>query len=424
MAKIEVPYGKTFLHAVIPDQLPVHTVSPAQIEAADDPGSCIETALDYVTGDRQLTNFAGATSAAIAINDKTRPVPHAELLPPLLARLESIGIPSERITLLIATGTHPVMSPDEYPKILPQSIIDRYPVVCHDCMDEANLSSLGTTSRGTPVFINRQYMAADLRLVIGNVEPHQFMGFSGGVKSAAIGLAGKATINHNHAMMRDTAAALGRYDDNPARQDVEEIGRMIGIHFALNALLNGDKKIVDAIAGDPLVIMREAIPLVRKIYEVPVSRAFDLLIVSPGGYPKDINVYQSQKGLGHATPIVRPQGHIILCAACPDGTGSQSYEQWVTQPQINSHNAVFEYFAREGFRVGPHKAYQISRDASRVQVVLISDMAPDFVKQLLLEPSDSLQSALDDILSKLPSDAHIGVMPLANATIPALVESG
>ena len=314
------------------------------------------------------------------------------------------------------------MSPDEYSAILPRDIIETYRVLCHDAGDAANLTALGQTSRGTPVSINSAYMAADYRIVIGNIEPHQFQGFSGGVKSAAIGLAGLATINHNHAMMRSEGARLGEYDANPARQDVEEIGRMIGIDFAVNAILNTDKQIVKAFAGDPFAVLQAGIPEARTLYQVPVAAPFDLMIVSPGGHPKDINIYQSQKGMAHAASVTRSGGRLILCAACPEGSGNADYERWMADPRIRCHADVFERFEREGFQVGRHKAFQVSRDAARIHTSLVSELDADFVRTLLLQPQPDLQSAVDAALAQLPRDARIGVMPAANATIPVLLQ--
>lgn len=422
MPTIQVPYAKTTLTATLPDDRRIEMLSPREVVAAPDPMAEVERALAAPAGGKALSDFTQIRSVAIAINDKTRPVPHQYLLPPLLAQLDAMHISPQRITLLIATGTHPVMPPEEYAWILPQRIIQQYPIICHDITDEDSLMHLGTTSRGTPVYVNRAYMQADLRIVVGNVEPHQFMGFSGGVKSAVIGLAGKETINHNHAMMLQPQAAIGRYDDNPMRQDVEEMGRMVGVHFALNAVLNDKKQIVRAFAGEPVALMHEAIPRMREIFQREVSAPFDVLVVSPGGYPKDINVYQAQKALGHASLVMRDGGTVILCAACNEGTGSTAYETWVMNERIRTHEDVFKHFADEGFRVGPHKAFQISRDASRMQVMLISQMPDEFVRRLLLHPLPDLQTALNKALASLPADGRIGVMPIANATIPVLAE--
>ena len=258
--------------------------------------------------------------------------------------------------------------------------------------------------------------------MVGNIEPHQFQGFSGGNKSAAIGLAGRVTVNHNHALMTQVGAELGQYAGNPAREDVEQIGRLAGVHFALNAVLNRHKQIVHAVAGEPLAVMAAGIPLARAICQVPVRGGFDLVIASPGGYPKDINVYQTQKALAHAALIARPGATVILSATCAEGTGSRGYETWMLAESDPTPENTIQRFSTEGFRVGPHKAFQIARDAAKVQALLLSEMEPDFARQLLFTPVESLQVAVDAALAALPAEARIAIMPQANATVPVLVE--
>ncbi len=416
MPEFTVPYGKSYLSFSLPDHLEIEVVEPPSAPAVSDPIGAVEMALDTPVGGVELAGFRDARSAAIAINDKTRPVPHEHLLPPLLRRLEGLGLSPEAITLIIATGTHPPMPPEEYGRVVPKEVLDRYPIVCHDADNQGGLLHLGTTSRGTPVWVNRQFVETDLRIVVGNIEPHQFQGFSGGVKSAAIGLAGRETVNHNHAMMTDPLSQLGRYNDNPARQDVEEIGRLIGVHLALNAILNEKKKIVHVVAGEPTAVMEIGIPLSRKVCQVAVAAPFDLIIASPGGHPKDINVYQAQKALAHANLITRDGGMVILAAACPEGSGSRNYEVWMEG--VHSYEEVLNRFEREGFRVGPHKAFQIARDAARVRVLLVSDMDPDFVRYLLLTPASGVDEALVTTLADLPAGARVGIMPRALSTIP------
>ena len=417
--RIEIPYGASHLIAELPDERAIEIVRPRQVRPAEDPAAVARHAVYDPLGAVQPPR-RGQT-VAISINDATRPVPHEHLLPPVLGGIRQAGIPDENVRFIIATGAHPAMPPEDFSRILPPDILDRYAITCHDAYDSDSLTWLGETARGTPVSINSAYMAADYRIVIGNIEPHQFQGFSGGVKSAAIGLAGIETINHNHAMMTDPMAKLGEIERNPARQDVEEIGRMIGIHFALNALLDAEKRIVSAFAGAPSAVMTAGIKRSRQLSQAPVAALFDMMIASPGGHPKDINLYQAQKALAHAAAVTKPGARLILCAACPEGAGSDAYERWMAQPEIRSHDDVFARFAAEGFRVGPHKAFQISRDAARVNLSLVSEMDAARARRLLLNPAPDLATAINRSLEDLPADARIGVMPAANATIPLLL---
>lgn len=418
MRSFRIPYGRAELSFSLDDSFQVEWVAPAGARPAPDPAQAVRDGLEQPAGGVGLAKFAGCRSAAIAISDKTRPVAHAVLLPPLLQALEQLGVDPKATTLVVATGLHAPMAAAEFGQILPAEILSRYPVVSHDANADGDLVQLGKTRLGTPVQVNRRFAEAELRVVVGNLEPHQFMGFSGGVKTAAIGLGGRETINRNHALMLDERSDLARYHDNPARQDVEEIGRLIGIHFALNAVINENKEVVRILAGDPQAVMEAGVPLVRQIYQTAVAAPFDLVIASPGGHPKDINLYQAQKALGHAARVTRPGGSIILVAACPEGSGSSSYEHWVAQTK--SHEEVLERFGREGFRIGPHKAFQIARDAVGRRVLTVSQMAPELARKLLLQSFNNLDAALRQALADLPAGARIGVLPFANATIPTL----
>jgi nickel-dependent lactate racemase len=407
MSVFILPYGTGHEEISIPDSFHPDLIAPLDVPAAPDPLEEVTRALMNPLGGIDLSRFSGSHSVAIAINDKTRPVPHYILLPPLLGRLEEIGFAPDSISLIIATGTHIPMPQSEFSKILPSEIIERYPVFSHDT-DAIDLIDLGATSRGTPVLVNRLFMQAGLRIVLGNIEPHHFMGFSGGVKTAAIGLAGRATINQNHALLPHPLAKTGHYADNPMRQEVEEIGKRIGIHFALNSVLNNNKEVVRVIAGDPVAVMEAGIQLARSICQVSVKHAYDLVIASAGGHPKDIN----------AALLTKDKGTVILLAACPEGPGSKGYEEFMEG--VTSFSEVFTRFKTQGFQVGPHKAFLVARDASRVNVHLFSSMPSGQVQKLLLAPMVNLDQAIQQALNELPASARVAIMPIATITIPVM----
>ena len=422
MSRHRLPFGNGSLDIDLASagarQLTVETIAPRASDPAADPLAEVESALAAAA----LPAYSGG-GCAIAINDRTRPIPHDVLLPPLLRVLERAGVAPADIVLVIATGTHPPMPPEQFPDVVPRDILERYRVICHDAHREEQLAFLGETARGTPIWVNAEYLRRELRVVVGGIEPHQFVGFSGGAKSAAIGLGGYPTVTRNHSMMVEPLARIGRCDDNPCRQDIEEIGRRIGVHFALNVVLTAKKQIVRAFAGVPAEVMRQGIPEVRRLNQVLVERPFDLVIVSPGGHPKDLNVYQAQKALAHATLIARRGAAIVVAAACPDGAGSPAYEAWMQDPAMVSHEAVLKRFAREGYRIGPHKAFMISRDSLACRVLFHSHMPDDLARRLLLTPAPDLQRAVDEAVAALPAGSRIAVMPMANATIPVLAST-
>jgi len=422
MPMIQLPYGHGKLSLHLDTAAHVEHILPYPVDAHPDPRVAIEQALAEPVGLGSLRDLAGARSVAIAVNDKTRPVPHTEMLPPLLTALESLGIPRTAITLVIATGTHIPVTPDTFAQAVPPEILADYRVISHD-FEALDLVPLGTTPAGTPVTVNRIFAEADLRVVVGNVEPHHFAGFSGGVKSAAIGLAGRETITANHSLLLNENAALAVYDENPLRQDIEAIGELMDIHLALNVVMNRRKRIVTAFAGDPRAVIGAAMPVVRRIYETQIETPFDVMITCPGGYPKDINLYQAHKAVSCANRVTIGGGQIILVAACEDGVGSVGYASFMARG-FDSHQDVMAQFVAEPFRIGAHKAYIFGRDAVKLsRIWIVSDIPPAQVEQLLLTPAD-LETAIAAAIAPLPPDARVGIMPYANATIPNLSTTG
>lgn len=419
MPSYNLPYGYQQLQLNLPDSFWVDWIEPAYVPPAPDPLEVVRQAIENPVDGISLEQYAGAKTVAIAVNDKTRPVPHEFLLPPLLDKLHAIGLPASAIKIMIATGTHIPMPPEEFPRILPDQIIQKYCVVSHNIDDKENFVHLGCTSRGSEVMINKTFYESDLKIVVGNIEPHHFAGFSGGYKTASIGMGERKMINHNHAMLVDHNSRIAEFENNPLRQDIEEIGNKIGVQFALNVILNGEKKIVSAVSGSPRAVMKAGIPISQSVCQIPSRGKYDMVIASVGGAPKDINFYQSQKALTHASLFTRDGGVIILVAECPEGSGSKAYEQYMeglTTPQD-----VFEKFNRTGFQVGPHKAFQVARDAARVNIILLSKIPAQLVSRLLMTPASSLEEAVNIGMRMLGSGEQpprVAVLPRATNTIP------
>jgi lactate racemase len=415
--KIKLLYGNEEIQSELPDHVLAQTITAEDLVEAPNPIEIVKGAINNPLGNIELDG-QNVKKVAIAINDKTRPVPHQYLLPPLLEMLEKNGIKQANIQFIIAVGTHIPMPRSEFTNVLPESIVNSYPVVSHNCDDQDNLVNLGLTKRGTPIFINKDFLNSDLKIVVGNIEPHHFMGFSGGVKSAAIGLAGRETINRNHELLLHPDARIGEYEKNPMRQEIEEIGRKIGIQLALNAILNNTKQIVKAFFGDPLSVILSGVKDVRQICQVKVDQLFDLVIASAGGYPRDINLYQAQKALTNAAEIVRPGGIIILLAECREGVGNEKFEKFMQD--VNNPDEAIEKFRSKGFEVGPHKAFMIARVVKKAQVILISSLENEKVRRLLFSPESSLENALSRAWKTLPDPPHVALMPKAVITMPAV----
>lgn len=419
MNKFSLPYGKSYLELIIDSKLYTESILPNPTKPLEDPELAIKQALNHPLGNVRLNDFLSASSVGIAINDKTRPVPHPNPVISLLQQLEDLGFEQKSIKLFISSGTHKSMAKDEFENILPKSIVENYKIITHNC-DDSPMVDLGKTKFNTPIKINRDFHSCDLKITVGNIEPHHFMGFSGGVKTAAIGLADRETITANHAMLIDQMAQSGIYHRNPLRQDVEEIGEKIKIDFCLGSLLNEDKQILKVYFGHPKAIMLEAIPNIRKIFGTKVSVPFDLVIASPGGYPKDINFYQAEKGLTHAARVTRDGGCVILLAECAEGSGSIAYEEYVSKAESNRE--IINEFKSGFFEIGPHKAFQIAREAERINIVLISEVPSERVKQWKLIPGTphELDQLIRSCTSALPPDARIAILPAASRTMTEL----
>jgi nickel-dependent lactate racemase len=241
------------------------------------------------------------------------------------------------------------------------------------------------------------------------------MGFSGGVKSAVIGLGGRETITANHHMLLNPAANLGSFETNPMRMDIEEIGRIIDIDFALNVVLDDEKRIINVFFGTPAEVIEKGVAYSRKACLVDAPANYDLVICSAGGFPKDINLYQSQKAITHAGGFLRDGGAIILTAECRTGFGSKPFQQFI-EANLSAEKIIHE-FQNMPFAIGPHKAYQLAVQARDFRLLLVSTIEPNPGLHSLLYQTASVQEALEICTTFLSPSARIAILPYATHVI-------
>jgi nickel-dependent lactate racemase len=281
--------------------------------------------------------------------------------------------------------------------------------------DPSDIVRLGVTSRGTPVEILRTVVEADVRICVGNLELHYFAGYSGGAKAILPGCASRATVQANHAMMVKPEACAGRLDGNPVRADLEEGAAMVGIDFILNVLVDSQHRITGAVAGEVSAAHRQGCELVAEQGIVPVAGLADVVLVSAGGFPKDVNFYQAQKALDNAAHVVRPGGTIVLVAECGEGLGNVTFETWLRE--ASSPRQVLDRIQHE-FVLGGHKAAAVASVLERASVYLVSSLPAEVVEACGLIPSDDVEQALNIALSQAGKSAGILVMPQGGSVLP------
>jgi nickel-dependent lactate racemase len=348
----------------------------------------------------------------IVTSDLTRPCPSERLLPSVLGELSAAGVPDDDVTVVLALGLHRPMTETEIEQVVGGDVCHCLRVINHDPNDTVRL---GVTSAGTPVEIFRPVVEADFRICLGNLELHYFAGYSGGAKAILPGCASRAAVNANHAMMVSPEAAAGRIAGNPLRADIEEGVALLGVDFILNVVVDGQHRIVGAVAGEVTTAHRRGCEMVAERGIVEIDDPADLVLVSAGGYPKDGNLYQAQKALDNAAYAVRDGGILILVAECLEGLGNQTFEVWMTG--ASSPDDLLERIQQE-FVLGGHKAAAVAAVLKRAQVYLVSVLPDELVRQCGVVPFDNLATALDTALDEIGSDASVLVLPQGGSILP------
>ena len=326
--KSHFSFGKDGIEISIPDDFECHEIRSRTAAPLEDEVASIYWALDHPIDSEPLTSLAaGKRTAAISVCDITRPAPNRITLPPLLHRLHEAGIPVDGITILIATGLHRAATSDEVNTIVGPEIAAKYRVVSHDARAFHEHRPLGATARGTPVYIDERFMAADLHITLGFIEQHLMLGFSGGRKLVAPGLAAQETIKviHSPKFMREPLAKEGSIFGNPLHAELLEIARMARHDFILDVTLTQDRKISGVFAGDPVQAHAAGVRFIETTSLERLDEPADLVITSCAGYPLDLTFYQSFKGVSAAQHMAKPGGRILLIAECAEGIGSVEF---------------------------------------------------------------------------------------------------
>lgn len=399
-----LPYGNTEVSIDIPSRCMVRVIKPVNVQAQEDGKKLVKKALEKPMNSMRLSEIAEhGKKAVIIVSDTTRPTPTAMLLPPLVSELEAGGV--KDITVIFGLGIHRKQTEEEKMKIL-GGLNGKIKSIEHDVN---NCVYLGTTERGTPVEIFRPVMEADIVVCTGTIEFHYYAGYSGGAKSILPAVSSKRSIEANHALMLDPGSCAGRLD-GAVRQDIEEASEMLGIDFILNVVLNEKKEIVFAAAGDYIEAHRIGAEFLDSHSKIKIEPA-DIMIVSPGGFPKDIDIFQSHKALEHAKNAMKEGGSIILVAECREGYGNRVYEEWLKY----GRDEVIERF-RAGFVMGGHKAALIAALSKKVDLYLVSSLPDDAVRKANFIPA-TLKGALDSTIRKHGMGAKIIVMPYGGSTL-------
>lgn len=349
---------------------------------------------------------------AVITSDLTRPMPTRKVMPSLLDELYAAGVKPEDITLVFALGSHRRQTDEERERLAGERAWKE--IRCVDS-DPDDCVHLGTTSAGTPVDITRVVAEADRRICLGNVEYHYFAGYSGGAKAIMPGCSTRAAIQSNHSMMVRDEAAAGNITTNPVRRDIEEAAALCGIDYIVNVVLGEHKEILRAAAGDVTQAHRVLCSFLDEIYLNVLPKPADIVLVSQGGAPKDLNLYQTQKALDNARHAVRQGGIIILIGSCREGLGERVFEQWMTTSP--SPESMIERIGRD-FQLGGHKAAAIAITLQKAKIFLVSELEDEFVRSIFLTPQPSAQAALEEAFRELGDDASVLAMPFGGSTLP------
>lgn len=415
--QIPLAYGRGTLEVELPDDLTT-VIEPRHEPGLKDERTAIFAALDAPVQVAPLREQAvRGKRVTIVHSDITRPMPNERVIPWLLEYLEAAGVRREDITLLNGLGTHRPNTRAELEQMLTPAVVANYRCLNHEPHNDAACVAFGTTRTGVPALINRHLVEADVRIITGFIEPHFFAGFSGGPKGIMPGVAALKTVQSNHGVhnIGDRRATFGVTEGNPIWEEMRDIALRIGPSFLLNVALNRRREIAGVFAGDLIGAHRIGTEFVRTSAMQKVPGQFDIVITTNSGYPLDMNVYQSGKGMRAAELIVRDGGLIIMAAECREGIPAGSPHDQLIRSVPNGE-ALLAKLTEPGFTFAEQWAGQIQALIQRrAEIQLHSSLDEDTVRAAHLIPCPDIASA---VRSRLQSNTRIAVLPQGPLTIP------
>jgi nickel-dependent lactate racemase len=421
MKRYQIPCGKKIVSIQIPNNVPVQQVESRKIAPVPDVRTAVEESLNHPIGTSRLRDLVKpGQTVALVVTDITRQLPEEIILSLLLRELEAGGIRKQDITAIVATGTHRPNTPEELNKKF-GDIVNEISFINHDSYDSKGLVELGTSSSGIPLVFNRAVAQADIRISTGVIETHLFAGYSGGVKSIAVGVAGEKTIaaTHNYQMLQQTR--LGIVEGNEFRRFLTEATQAVGLHFIVNVVQTGKKEAVKVVAGDPVDAFNEGVKTARRLYEVEIDQPGEI-VVSGVSYPKSRDLYQATRAANAVVfgpqPVVVKGGTILIPAPCEDGCGHPGY--CTIMKRSEDADDVIAISREEGFAPGEQKALILAWILKQARIIMTNCTIPEeTLQELHLESIPTLQEALDRELKRNP-EARVVLIPDGLLTLPII----
>ncbi len=412
MTQLQLPYGSGAITLDIPDDKLVGVVEGIRSDKIE-LEQAFDEAWEHPIGiDDPAAALTAGKKVVFVVTDHTRATPTREIFPLIWKRISS-RVRKEDVTLVVATGTHRPPSEEELAAML-GDLRHEFNVVIHDC--DRNCVEIGKSKRGMPILIDRVVASADHVVTIGHIGMHYYAGYSGGAKNVLPGVAGRETIESNHAQLTDPHCEGCIYDENPISGEMVEAARHVGVDFIVDCVFNAQGRVAKFFIGD----VEEAHAAGRRfwddLFQVDIPERAEVVIVSAGGHPKDIDLYQAYKALYNAGKAVKEGGLIFLIAACTDGIGNDIFYDWMTR--CHTPADVFDILKREGFKLGGHKAVYLARDLARADIALFSEMTDDLVRSFFLAPIADPQQMMSVAHDRLGDAFGVLVMPHGADTFP------